>query len=843
MTLSPDPQQRRAEAFFKRADANARAMPDALRQEGEGLAASSSGDALALIEIGLAKIERIAGNLDRAIALLESAAERAKDSALRAEAELRLVPMLGAAGRAEQAFSLAEMARRHAPAEKVPRLLSQVGTIHSLRGEHAEAIALFDEALSIAEVIGDDEAVAVLLNNRASAKSDAGQLAEAEIDIRRAMTMNDAFGVHSPALARHNLGLILGRQGQLRSALLLFDEAAREEVGFGLHNGEVERDQVEVLFNARALQEAERLAESVLDRSLEAGSITITAKFRRLLARIHIAQEADDAAEADFVAMREHFVTNGPPESAAWAERMAQLFDLDARPLFEDYDTSDPLVAEGLTRRGERLMAAGRADQAEPAFRRVADGVARINPAERVVQLFAQARCDAIGGDLDAASDALDRCFDLLEYYAGGLESIELRSRALRSIVPIESMAVEFAQRTGVPGDFIHWIDRTRRVVLGGPMMATPSPELIEQLEELRGTLSDVCAASDPERNRQRQAIEARIRFLSWTAERAEGAHANSRPLSDLAHPGMLIYGERNGRLIGMCAGPHASLVDLGPVEAVHQALHMLRFLSSLAARTYPAPEPRDFQALERQSSKIDAMLVAPLIGEQSFERISIVPTSAVQAVPWGFLPSLRARPTRVVSGRYPTTEVDRDELPRNHLVAVAGPGLSEDNEVAAIGSLYDSTDALGPQTATCHNVLSALDTADVLHVAAHGSIRADDPLLSNLDLSDGPLTAYDIETAHHVPETVVLACCRVGGTPSNHTAAYGLATVLAAKGARQIVASSVDLSDEHARVVMPALHRLLRDGHDAEDAIAALDFDEPQTQLAARSLVAIRSI
>ena len=48
--------------------------------------------------------------------------------------------------------------------------------------------------------------------------------------------------------------------------------------------------------------------------------------------------------------------------------------------------------------------------------------------------------------------------------------------------------------------------------------------------------------------------------------------------------------------------------------------------------------------------------------------------------------------------------------------------------------------------SATVEGCLSAMDGAELVHVAAHGRFRADNPMFSALELDDGPLTVHDFE-------------------------------------------------------------------------------------------------
>ena len=69
----------------------------------------------------------------------------------------------------------------------------------------------------------------------------------------------------------------------------------------------------------------------------------------------------------------------------------------------------------------------------------------------------------------------------------------------------------------------------------------------------------------------------------------------------------------------------------------------------------------------------------------------------------------------------------------------------------------------LGDGTATAARVLNAIDGARLVHIAAHGTFRADSPLFSALQLDDGPLTVYDLERLRRGPHHLVLSSCDSG--------------------------------------------------------------------------------
>ena len=123
---------------------------------------------------------------------------------------------------------------------------------------------------------------------------------------------------------------------------------------------------------------------------------------------------------------------------------------------------------------------------------------------------------------------------------------------------------------------------------------------------------------------------------------------------------------------------------------------------------------------------------------------------------------------------------------------------------------------------ATADAVLGAMDGASLVHVAAHGTFRADSPLFSALELDDGPLTVYDLERLGRAPHRVVLSSCSSAlGGPSGADELLGLVSALVALGSSGVVASVVPVNDPATVPLMVGLHGRLRLGDDLAEALA----------------------
>lgn len=118
--------------------------------------------------------------------------------------------------------------------------------------------------------------------------------------------------------------------------------------------------------------------------------------------------------------------------------------------------------------------------------------------------------------------------------------------------------------------------------------------------------------------------------------------------------------------------------------------------------------------------------------------------------------------------------------------------------------------------------VARELEGADLVHVAAHGHFRADNPYFSSLRLADGPLTVYDLDALERAPGRLVLSACVSGLSavrPGDEL--LGLTAALFALGTNRLVASVVPISDAATGPLMLRLHELLATGLPTATALA----------------------
>ena len=288
-------------------------------------------------------------------------------------------------------------------------------------------------------------------------------------------------------------------------------------------------------------------------------------------------------------------------------------------------------------------------------------------------------------------------------------------------------------------------------------------------------------------------------------------------------------------------------IVSLGPVLAARHALDYLTVALGRLAFVGPARVGWAMSAVDQAVAELDALLLAPL--RLPLGPIVVVPTGALHQTPWAMLPSLRTRDAVVAPSVGSWIMVHRSsaapaKTPR--VLIVAGPDLpAAEAETAMLRALYPSATCLTGVDATVARVLAETERADLVHVAAHGSCRADSPMFSNLRLADGPLSLFDLQRIRQVPRMVVLSACSAASSyvgPGDSI--LGTASAWAAIGVRTVVASVVPVPDEATARLMGLFHRGLLDGFSATQALrvaaAELRVEGPSATLAASAFMVI---
>jgi CHAT domain-containing protein len=171
----------------------------------------------------------------------------------------------------------------------------------------------------------------------------------------------------------------------------------------------------------------------------------------------------------------------------------------------------------------------------------------------------------------------------------------------------------------------------------------------------------------------------------------------------------------------------------------------------------------------------------------------------------------------------------------RPAVTALSGPGLHESEkearDVAGTWTLPSGdADLLVGDDATTAAAHAALARSDLMHVAAHGTHRADSPLFSSVRLADGPLYAYELDPDEGMPSCVTLSACEAGlATLRPGDEGLGLTHVLLHVGVASVVAGVARVRDDVAAAVMRDVHRAMSEGASSAEALAAAQLAHAQ--------------
>lgn len=789
--------------------------------------------AAVLCHWGLGRLAHDAGDIDAALGHFDLAvdgAEASGDTSVLAGVLVSRALSLQAAGQLARALQDLDDAERHAEPDLRGRLHGQRGFVLTVLGDPAAALLEYDAAIAAATSQGDELALIRTLANRGVGLMQLGRMAAAEDDFAEMLRRATATGQNLLAAgARHNLGYLAGRRGDIAMAMRYFDQARQDYRSLGTAGRLVDAldvDQCEVLLEAGLTSEAVRLAERLVAaapaaNTLQRGDALLLAA-RALWAAGHNVEAAVRAsAAADLFASDRR----QPAEAvalyvgalAAPSRGSVRLIRRALRTLREQGWEDEALVAQ--VQLGRALLAAGRRSGAAQQFEEVAEQALHGSVRRRLTVLLARALRAQHAHDGAALRRAMRQAEQIVDAHRAGLGATDLRSAATALVAPLAAIDLGRAIESGNAAQVLAASERWRTTGLDSwrERRGEQSPRLGE-LRELHRRLAEARANDDDADAREVEAsieaVEAVItadhRAELGTAGRAGRRAVRARRLGDRLEGRVMVeFIESGDRLhaVTMQDGS-ATLHRLCSVEEANTAAHALGF--ALRRGLMRPPSPATLAAIERAAADLERVLLDPL-ALPAGAAVVVVPTGALHQVPWmSVLAAQRAASWTVTpSARW---LADRGPAqPVRRAAVVAGPGLPHaEAEVRAVAACYDRPRVIATG-ATAASVTAALQGADVAHIAAHGTFRADNPLFSALLFDDGPLTVHDLMALPSVPQRVVLSACRAA---RNDVLAgdelLGTSGALLGLGVRTVIAPVAEVPDETAMWVAATLHRHL---------------------------------
>ena len=754
-----------------------------------------------------------------------------------------------------------EEAERLAEASGDPALQFAVDSATALnllrRGDHDGALTRFASAERYVRSASTSDAC-ILYLNRGNLMLQNLQLAAARRDLDRVIQLADAEPDNEPLrawqfMARHNLGYLEFLAGNLPHALRMMDEAAAMPVA--VSHAISDLDKARVLIEAglsdaadQTLQEAEsefrrgrlhhELAETELARAECAvlGGDLGAARALAGSARTRFRRRADDRWRrvAELALLSADLADGRPPGRLVRpAERLAREFGEQGLQL--QARTAELIATSALTRLGKIERARVALDQLPPLS--ASDPIA-----VRLQQRAAAATVARADGRPDLARRQVRTGLADLSRHQAKFGSLDLQTSSAIHGADLVRLDLQLALADGKPRPVFDAVERGRAVSRRLTAVTPPTGESAELLSELRQQSEFLKAIGDDPAMREAAdgirhriaGLYARLSAISWWSDGAGdiGKPASMRDVAATAarlDKTLVSYVNLDGGWSAVVlSGGKARLVRLpGDDRTIELSRRAQADLDVLAYSSLPIPlRTAATASLQRTLGYLDELLIAPL--ELGDNGLAIIPTGPTTTLPWTCLPSLRGRPVEVAptATSWLAGAQAEDTTGPVAVGALCGPGLSTaPAEVAEVGRLWSPRLPEAVRTelqATRADLAEALATDTVVHVAAHGSHVRQNPMFSSLQLTDGPLYAYEIAGRRVAPH-VVLSACELGqATTRPGDEALGLTRVLLHLGAQCVVAGVAQVADELAGQVMADYHGRLVAGDDSATALAA---------------------
>ena len=795
---------------------------------------------------GLAASHR--GDLATATTYLRRAAQlgaAAASSILQGEAHMSLAFVLAYQGKTRSALRTIETALELLDGVRHARARVQRATILQMTGRPQEALVDYRVAIPALRRARDHPWTARALINRALLLAHRRMFGPALADLTEARTLSAKYGLDFlVGLAEHNLGWVHTFRGDIPAALEHLDAADQYYSKLGAARGPLLCDRSQLLLSARLLDEAREAAQQAIAACQHERRLGSVAEARLLLARIERLQGKLPDALANARTSAKEYRRSNQPTWAGLAQVLAMTWQAEgqtgylapriraavesSRGLWPDA-TLDAVIAvarsadvAGHRRRAHNLLAqASKSRRGAPAF-------------VRSRAWYAEALDRYASGNPRGAVSAVRAGLRILDEQSAAFGASDVRAHVAGHRVELAQLGVRIALEAGDARRVFAWSEIGRASHLQrASVRPLDDDELAGALAELRQIVRDIEHEATPssrlaELAQRRRELEREIRDRQRRA-RADGNQPVDRAFADptvngLGDRALIEYVQHDGRLHVVCqADGRLSLRQIGTAAEIEDLEQKLRF--ALRRMSHPGIHASRansaFELLRVTAARLDQILLRPVteIGDRP---VVLIPTGVLHSIPWPVLPSMSGRPLAVSPSAAVWSTAQTRHRSAGHVLIAAGPDLPHaDAEAKRVAEIYGTLPLTGPE-ATAVEVFASLNNASIVHLAAHGRVRADNALFGSLRLADGPLMVYDLERLDEAPHTVIVAACDAGRpiVPAGDEL-LGLSATLLSQGTVQLIASSVPVLDAQTAPLMVALHESLAAGHPAAEALA----------------------
>ncbi len=778
-----------------------------------------------------------ANRVAEAVVYLREALPLVDDPNKRVDLVLTLAPALSKVGNVADALALLEPAQDGLSIRQRALLHNQRGIMFTEHGRLPEARSELLLSLQLLREIDDSAVTARTLVNIGATVSQMGDQDEAEDWYRQGLNLAQATGQDVVAAAiEGNLGYVASRRGDFAHALDWYDRARRTFADLGdvdLLVAVLETDHATTLLDVGLDADAAEAARYAVESSRSGGNRMLEVQARVLLGEAMLRLDRHAEAQRNLQSARDTAIALGIP---TWAMRAEYLLLWPAvaadHEMADDFSDSVGELADSLQEAGwerealrathlgaQALVNAGAPTAAVELLERTLRSV-DTERADPVDVAYSQAIAANIRGDSGAQQRAIRAGIDEVDRQRRMLGSAEMqvrlghRTRAFRDLAVNAAIAHGDAAAVLVASE----TSRSRLTTRASPSEGSDVDQLLAQLRDARVSRSEAqLAGSDTDHlTRRIRNLEERITQRSRRGFAA--GDTGERDTTDVletvqAHDSTTFVSYVRAADALWALRSTRSGIDLSELADVRMIDNAARAQSAVLRRMANAgesPNPTEAQRLDMINAELDRLLVAPLALDPD-AHVVVVPARLVSGLSWAGLPSL-ADSTITVAPSISAWGTGPAGIVVSSLGLLAGPSLLHaDAELDDLTDLWSSEITRAHKRATVDVAMSTLGSTDAVHIAAHGSLRSDNPYFSSIELADGPLTLLDLERLNSMPHVVMVASCDgAAGAGGEGSEVVGMTATLIGLGVSAVIAPTVAVDDEAARRFSVDVHRSL---------------------------------
>ncbi|MFD7654541.1 CHAT domain-containing protein [Actinosynnema sp. NPDC059797] len=386
------------------------------------------------------------------------------------------------------------------------------------------------------------------------------------------------------------------------------------------------------------------------------------------------------------------------------------------------------------------------------------------------------------------------------------------------------------------PWQVLDVTERTRAgVARQVPTHAALHPALTDRLTQIRfltraiGTTSRADPTWDAlHRRLARMRREAAL--LGWM-EQAHDPVAPQHLATRLGARALIAFTEAWDGLLAVVLVDHtATVVRLGDVAGSFEDVRGLHAdLNAIAPDNLPRSLVDVIVASARhRAARLDEVLLEPLADRIADRDLVVLPTGVLHVLPWSTLPSLQGR--AVVVAPSATAWVERHDDDRRgdgRVVVVAGPKSTPD--VTRPLRHHHRVNLLANERALADDVLSAMDNATLVHLAASGEHQPENTAFSTVRLHDRAVHAHEIGDLKQPPDIVLLDGANLqGGQAGAGAEMLGFAGGLIKAGVRTVVVAAARTGIDTGADAVREFHAAVARGESPARAVATINARNP---------------